>query len=59
MDGTRDNGVQTTKTFPLQTNVDVRKRAWESIEVVWGEDVDVSQAKKILKKVDKCGSKLT
>lgn len=36
-----------------------KKGYGETIKAVWGEDVDVSRAEKILKRVDKCGSKLT
>ena len=35
------------------------KGCGETIEAVWGEDVDISRAEKILKKVDKCRLKLT
>lgn len=31
----------------------------ETIEAVWGEELDASRVEKILKKVDKCGLKLT
>ena len=35
------------------------KGCGDTIEAVWGEDVDLARAEKILKKVDKCRVKLT